>query len=49
MAFLDRERAYDRVNRELVCMVLSKADMTMSDKIVKILESMHANTKAKYP
>ena len=45
-AFLDIEKAYDRVDRRVLCKVLRKCGM--SDKIVKIIESMYENTKAKY-
>ena len=45
-AFLDIEKAYDRVNRNVLFKVLRKCGM--SDKIVKIIESMYENTKAKY-
>ena len=45
-AFLDIEKAYDRVNREILCMVLNKCGV--SEKIVRIIESMYVNTRAKY-
>ena len=45
-AFLDIEKAYDRVNREILCKVLSKCGM--SGKIVRIIRSMYVNTRAKY-
>ena len=45
-AFLDIEKAYDRVNRRMLCKVLKKCGM--SEKMVKIIESMYENTKAKY-
>ena len=45
-AFLDIEKAYDRVNREILCNVLGK--FGMSEKIVNIIKSMYANTRARY-
>ena len=46
LAFLDIEKAYDRVNRQVLCKVLKKCGM--SEKIVRIIESMYENTRAKY-
>ena len=45
-AFLDIEKAYDRVDRRVLCKVLRKCGM--SEKVVRIIESMYENTKAKY-
>ena len=45
-AFLDIEKAYDRVNRELLCKVLSKCGL--SEKFVRIIRSMYENTRARY-
>ena len=45
-AFLDIEKAYDRVNRQVLCKVLKKCGM--SEKVVRIIESMYVNTKARY-
>ena len=45
-AFLDIEKAYDRVNREILCKVLSKCGM--SQKMVNIIRSMYVNTRARY-
>ena len=38
-AFLDIEKAYDRVNREILCKVLNKCGM--SQKMVNIIRSMY--------
>ena len=46
MGFLDIEKAYDRVNREMLGIVLEK--IGLSDKIVNIVRSMYVDTKAKY-
>ena len=46
LEFLDIEKAYDRVNREMVCKVLEKVGL--SRKIVNIVRSMYENTRAKY-
>ena len=46
MGFLDIEKAYDRVNREILCKVLGKIEL--SNKIVQIIRSMYVNTRAKY-
>ena len=46
MAFLDIEKAYDRVNRNILCDVLSK--IGMSEKLVNIIRSMYDNTRAVY-
>ena len=46
VAFLDIEKAYDRVNRGILCKVLRKVGF--SERIVSIIESMYVNTKAKY-
>ena len=45
-AFLDIEKAYDRVNRDILCKVLSKCGV--SEKVVRIIGSMYAETRAKY-
>ena len=45
-AFIDIEKAYDRVDREILCDVLVNCGVT--EKIVKIVRSLYRNTKAKY-
>ena len=45
-AFLDIEKAYDRVNRRILCKVLEKCGV--SDKLIKIISSMYVDTKARY-
>ena len=45
-AFLDIEKAYDRMDREVLCVVLSKCGVT--EKIVRIISSMYVNRRAKY-
>ena len=46
LGFLDIEKAYDRVSREMLCKVLEKVGL--SEKIVNIIRSMYEDTKAKY-
>ena len=46
LAFLDIEKAYDRVNRSLLCRLLSK--IGLSDRIVSIIRSMYDDTRAVY-
>ncbi len=46
LAFLDIEKAYDRVDRELLCQILGK--IGMSEKCVRLVRSMYVNTRAKY-
>ena len=46
MGFLDIEKAYDTVNRDLLCKVLER--IGMSRKIVNIIGSMYTETKVKY-
>ena len=46
LGFLDIEKAYDRVNREMLCGVLGKVGL--SEKIVNIVKSMYVDTKARY-
>ena len=46
LCFLDIEKAYDRVNREILWKVLDKVGL--SEKIVKIIRSMYEDTKAIY-
>ena len=46
LAFLDIEKAYDRVDRKMLCEVLKK--IGMSGKIVNIIRSMYENTRAKF-
>ena len=43
MAFLDKEEAYDRVDRRLLCKVLER--IGISGKIIRIIRSMHENTR----
>ena len=45
LAFLNIEKAYDRINSELLCKVLSRVGMI--ERIVRITESMYVNRKAK--
>ena len=45
-AFLDIEKAYDRVDRNILCKVLEK--IGLSEKWVKVIRSMYENTRAKY-
>jgi hypothetical protein len=45
-AFLDIEKAYDRVDREVLYRVLERCGF--SEKIVRIVKSMYVDTKAKY-
>ena len=46
LGFLDIEKAYDRVNRKLLCTVLEKVGL--SRKIVNIIRSMYEDTRAVY-
>ena len=46
LGFLDIEKAYDRVNREMLCRVLEKVGLC--EKIVNIVRSMYVDTKARY-
>ena len=46
MAFLDIEKAYDKVNRSILWKVLERCGM--SEKIVNIIKSMYVNTRGKY-
>ena len=46
MAFLDIEKAYDKVNRSILWKVLERCGMT--EKIVNIIKSMYVNTRGKY-
>ena len=46
LGFLDIEKAYDRVNRTMMCKVLEK--LGMCEKIVNIIRSMYVDTRAKY-
>ena len=46
LGFIDIEKAYDRVDRKLMCQMLEKIGMT--DKYVRIIKSMYVNTRAKY-
>ena len=46
MAFLDIEKAYDRVNREQLCRVLESVGV--SEQMVRIVRSMYASMRAKY-
>ena len=46
IGFLDIEKAYDRVNRSLMCAVLEKVGI--SEKIVNIVRSMYKDTRAKF-
>ena len=46
IAFLDIEKAYDTVNRRLLCKVLEKVGV--SEKIVRIIQSMYECTRARY-
>jgi hypothetical protein len=45
-AFLDIEKAYDRVDREVLYRVLERCGF--SEKIVRIVKSMYVDTKAKF-
>ena len=45
-AFLDIEKAYDRVDRRVLCNVINKCGI--SEKIVNIIKSMYVNTRAIY-
>lgn len=45
-AFLDIEKAYDRVNRYKMCKILETVGV--SEKIVNIIKSMYENTRARY-
>ena len=44
LAFLDIEKAYDRVDRRMLCKVLD--EVGVSGKIVRIIRSMYENTRA---
>ena len=46
LAFLDIEKAYDKVRRDMLCKVLEI--IGMSEKVVRIIRSMYENTRAKY-
>ena len=46
LGFLDIEKAYDRVNRGMLCKVLEK--IGLSNKVVNVIRSMYENTRAKY-
>ena len=45
LGFLDIEKAYDRVSRDMLCKVLEKVGL--SEKIVNIVKSMYEDTRAK--
>ena len=45
MAFLDIEKAYDRVNRNILWKVLERCGM--SEKVLNIIKSMYVNTRGK--
>ena len=46
LGFLDIEKAYDRVNRGMLCSVLERVGL--SEKIVNIIKSMYVGTRAIY-
>jgi len=46
MAFLDIEKAYDRVNRNILWKVLDRCGMSV--KVVNIIRSMYVNTRGRY-
>ena len=46
LAFLDIEKAYDRVNREILCKLLER--VCMSKKVVDIITSLYEGTRAIY-
>ena len=46
LSFLDIEKAYDGVNREMLCRALKKVGL--SERIVNIVRSMYVDTKARY-
>ena len=46
LGFLNIEKAYDRLNREMFCGVLEKVGL--SEKIVNIAKSMYVDIKARY-
>ena len=45
IAFLDIEKAYDRVDRKIMCKVLRRVDF--EENLVKVIESMYVNMRAK--
>ena len=45
-AFLDIEKTYDRVNREMLWEILRKRGVPI--KWINIIKSMYTNTKAKF-
>lgn len=45
-AFLDIEKVYDRVNRGLLCTLLTR--IVIRDRIVGIISSMYEDTRAMY-
>ena len=45
-AFLDLEKAYDKINRDILFRVI--AHLGFSDKIVRIIASMYRGTKSKF-
>ena len=46
IAFLDIEKAYDRVDRGMMCRVLEEVGVSV--KVVNVIKSMYVNTRAKY-
>ena len=46
LGFLNIKKAYDRINREMLCRVLEKVGL--SEKTVNIVRSMYVDTKARY-
>ena len=46
IAFLDIEKAYDRVNRYKMCKILERVGV--SDKFTSIIKSLYEHTRAKY-
>jgi hypothetical protein len=46
LTFIDIGKAYDRVDRKLLCEILEKTGM--SEKYVRLVKSMHVNTQDKY-
>jgi len=46
LAFLDIEKAYDKVNRHLMWKLLET--IGLSDKIINIIKSLYVDTKAKF-
>ena len=46
LALIDIEKAYDRLNRRMLCKVLER--IGMSERVIRIISSMYGNSSAKF-